>query len=742
MTRKTAISARITHGYAAGAIVGGSHFFLASLFQAEALWFSQQGISFSIGQAIVENLLISLLFAFAASILFSTSQRVGIFLAASILNIFIFIDFSFYKLFLQHLSSSFLEGYQTLSPALASSVLYELDRWFYLNLLALSGTLYLLYRGLLRSRSQYARPKKFSIIGFFSLTAAFVATSSLSPEETYRHPIAVHAHHLLSSSFGSQIATWSSPTSVNSSSHTERTTPVSDPYLTQLLTSAQQATRPLNVVLVVLESVGSIQLLNERGEISPTKTPTLHALAQRGLLFDNLYSPFPATVRSHVALNTGGNIITSSSVFEELSLPYRGPTLAGTLREHGYRTALFSSADLSFENMDGMYANMGYDKIFDFGKAPAAFQAQHRLHSWGAKEESVIQLATQWMTNATPKKPFFLTYISNATHHPYSVPPAYIGPHQGDDERSRYYNSLHYTDHALEEILLFLDDRQLTDNTLIAVIGDHGEAFGDIHHRNVLHANYLYEENVKNFLLIANPRLLKAFHASHRLAALGDVMPTLLAVANIDEIKVPGQNLLSPNYSARTQYFYKNAAPALLGLRDDQWKFIAEQTGNNVELYDLLNDPNEQTNIAALHPDKVASYRTLAAQWYANSDIAYKSQLDHEFLNSKAQVKDIAVGVETAKASPRFTASPTITANSQPVIQTGWWPPLAKETLGYVWRSPSGKEERFDYTTAAGWRQTWVSYDGILPMLPGTWSLSIMRKGARIAFVEFEVLSR
>lgn len=583
------------------------------LFQVQAYYFNPLAIGSKVNHLIVENLLVSLLLAAMVWVLVSRTRR-GIFIAVSLLNIFIFIDFIFYKIFLQHLSSYLVNGYVTVSPINLNSIFKQLDGWFYLNLLVLGSVLLLFHRSLLSWQPLYTtKPRNSVVVGLILVSISLVATTSLSDDEGYRHPIAVYTHDIFSVPSNSNTLSWPSPIHHSNIVQADLARAVVDPSLNQLLTAARSNPEQLNIVLVILESVGAMQLLNERGEISATQTPTLEALSQRGVLFDALYSPLPNTLGSHIALNTGEITIGAT---DALSAMPQGPTLAGTLRDHGYRTALFSSADLSFENMDSLYTNMGYDKIYDFAKAPAAFQAQHRLHSRGGKEEAVLGLATDWMGDSRLKKPFFVTYISNATRPPFSVPDSYKGISESDDERSRYANALHYTDHALEKLLFFLDDHQLTANTLVVVMGDHGITLADAHHHGVPHTNYLHEENIKSFLLIANPRLIKTAHTSHRVAAIVDVMPTLLSLANIDEAQVPGQNLLSHAYSENIQYFFNNTALEIGGLRDRNWKFIAEKLANTIELYNLSVDDMERTNIAANHPDKVAIYRNLTSRQY------------------------------------------------------------------------------------------------------------------------------
>ena len=151
-------------------------------------------------------------------------------------------------------------------------------------------------------------------------------------------------------------------------------------------------------------------------------------------------------------------------------------------------------------------------------------------------------LVTQWIERAgRGDQPFFVEFQTIASHHPYGTWGNDRGPSRGEDDASRYANSLHYVDAVIGRLIDDLQTRDLLDETLIVVTGDHGEEFADLHTDNWVHRNRLYEENIRNFMMVAAPGLGGGGVVSRRLGQHGDVMPTMLSLLGIASPTVPGR---------------------------------------------------------------------------------------------------------------------------------------------------------------------------------------------------------
>lgn len=685
-------------------------------------------------------------------------------------NLYLVLDQVGFKLFFDHFSPTMLEGGQRLGD-LRSSVMAELDGAFYLNIILyvlISSLLFFIFfrdfalRGGSRLAARldglYPSPKAAVVV------LVVIAIGALIPVQAnyvklYHHPF----HNLVLAMSGpprpDSAPSLAAVTSVASASAPARQTaespdkpldlqhlrfgkvspdPQSDERLAAALQTSQARKKPWNIVWIILESVGSRQLLKDDHRPDPGITPTLAKLATHAALFDSVYSVFPGTVRSHVDMVTGGRTLTWGSVFKELTYPYDGPTIGRAFSAAGYDTALFSAQKLDFENMNGFYKQAGYDYYYDFGEADPAFQKHNSLQSWGAKEGPIMSLAVQWLDQRRDHdRPFFLQYLTVATHHPYDVPDDFRRPVPGTTREKNYLNALSYTDSAIGILLRQLQSRHLLDNTLIVINGDHGESFGEYHAQNFLHKNYIYEENIKNFLLIANPKLFSDTVLSPRLASIGDIMPTLLAMANIPPADVPGQNLMVKDFKPRLIYFYKNIHPAQWGLRDGRWKYIGGQLGDSAELYDLGLDPGEVTNLAQIYPDQVAVYDKLAGRWYARTNHEFVSRLkgfqypggkelsDTDLRSAGPKLLTFGYQLPAGSTNSDFKHENSLNPYEVVTAWTHWVNYPRDKVIQFVWQSPSGDTHSEDVKIKSEWSTTLIRNIAPLPMEEGTWHLSL-----------------
>ena len=420
-----------------------------------------------------------------------------------------------------------------------------------------------------------------------------------------------------------------------------------------------------NVVVYIMESVGSKQLLGKDGIADPALAPNFAQLQKNSVTFNKIYDTFPSTTRTHIPMATGGLTSTQGSIEGQSRHKYTGQTITSTFKANHYKTGLFAASDLAFEGLDRFYKFMGYEKFHHYGIADKLFKKRAYLNSWGGDDHTMVEEMLKWVDEDkanTSKKPFFVHLLPDSTHHPYSVPRGYKKTFTGGDTRlDRYKNAIHYTDFALGTLIDGLKKRGLWQNTLLIVTGDHGEAFGGAnkdHPRNFLHKNFLYDENIVSFLMLHDPgvsppkcyqRKQQAsginlrggkgkLHAmvpcvSSHSAAVADTFPTTVAFA-LGDVGVPrpvdgipGQNLLSPQYKLRMHFFHKTASPYQWGLRDGPFKMISNQIGKHVELYDLSVDPLEQNNLAQSKKELVDVYENRVQLWFTHVHCWFTSQL-------------------------------------------------------------------------------------------------------------------
>ncbi len=374
------------------------------------------------------------------------------------------------------------------------------------------------------------------------------------------------------------------------------------------------AAPPKNVLVVVMESTGA-NYLGLYGSRYDT-TPEMEQEARFGLVYDNFYCHMGLTANSLAALTLS---IFPYMTWREYTVEYPsypGTTLAQLLKPRGYRTAFIHTGYLQYTNQDGFLAHRGFDELLDIEDLGGQV-----VSSWGGDDRQLVDAILAWV-DRDPSLPFHLMAWTNESHHPYEPAPHHgrvdffgDGPPPPDAyDLGRYLNTVRSVDHELGRLFDGLRERGLDQDTLVVITGDHGEAFGDPH-PTWGHGARIYEENVRVPLLIWSPAL---FPGGGRVAGIGshvDVMPTIAHLLGVSPAPSwEGRSLFESGRAPRA-YFYAANDDYLLGVREESWKYIYNVTRGRDELYDLENDPREQRNVAAEHPEVCRRLRRHLAAW-------------------------------------------------------------------------------------------------------------------------------
>jgi arylsulfatase A-like enzyme len=241
----------------------------------------------------------------------------------------------------------------------------------------------------------------------------------------------------------------------------------------------------------------------------------------------------------------------------------------------------------------------------------------------------VDRLFTWIDQDASHATPFFALCWTNQTHHPYAMTPGatemnMLGdfnppPPAKRDDINRYLNILAEEDRQIERLLTGLRQRGLADDTLVVFTGDHGEGF-NWPHESFGHGFRLYEENLHVPCIFWNPRL---FAGEKRLPAVGnhiDLAPTITDILGFTPAGAwQGHSLFDPSRPNRA-YYYGAFDDYLLGAREGDWKYTYNATTGYGELYNLHDDPHEQTDVFADHPDLCKQLRDRAGAWARHMD--------------------------------------------------------------------------------------------------------------------------
>ena len=381
--------------------------------------------------------------------------------------------------------------------------------------------------------------------------------------------------------------------------------------------------RPKNVILVVLESTAT-RYLSLYGSRYKT-TPILDAAASHALVFDNFYC--------HVGMSANSMAAITLSLFpymtwREYTVEYPdmpGDSLAQVLKARGFRTSFIHSGDLSYGGGGAFLKNRGFDDIIDSSGLGCTAQT-----SWGCEDRFLVDGMLRWIDRDC-ETPFFIMAWTSESHHPYEPSPdrPFVdffedGPLPPDDyDLGRYLNTVLEVDRQIGRLFQGLRERNMEKNTLVAITGDHGEAFGDPH-RTWGHGARLYEENVHVPLVLWSPGLYAQGRRASQIGSHVDLCPTLADIMGVPaKASWHGRSVFDRLHTPRA-YFYAANDDYLLGVREGDWKYVYNATLGRDELYNLKTDPLEQKNAAAQQRERVGRLRQRLAAWkhYVGGELA------------------------------------------------------------------------------------------------------------------------
>ncbi|MHC4068094.1 MAG: LTA synthase family protein [Planctomycetota bacterium] len=353
----------------------------------------------------------------------------------------------------------------------------------------------------------------------------------------------------------------------------------------QIDRSSQNPAVNQNVIIIVLEGIQyrHTSLYDRKSNL----TPYLETLAASGAEFTNARSSLTHTTKVLFSLLTGRFPSPSHDLVEAVPLEKPYCSLATILKSSlNFRTAFFQSAKGNFESRPGLVYNLGFEKFWarDDLDDPNAY-----LGYLAADEFAMLEPVVRWIKADT--KPFLLTILCSVTHDPYQVPDWFAKPAKEPIER--YNQTIFYTDKFIAELDARLNELDLIDNTIICVIGDHGEAFGE--HGLLGHERIAFEEALSIPFCLRAPSLVKPGTVITSPVSSVDLMPTLFSLLgfNFDDIDFDGLNVLGPVPKDRKVYFSSWLNQSPIGFVKQNKKFIYYPTTKMVSVYDLRIDPLE-----------------------------------------------------------------------------------------------------------------------------------------------------
>ena len=358
-----------------------------------------------------------------------------------------------------------------------------------------------------------------------------------------------------------------------------------------------------NVLLVTLDTTRSDRIACYGNR--DIQTPTLDRLAAEGVLFSRTTAVAPTTLPTHASILTGLYPVHHGARVNGLfRLDEEQETLAERLRDEGYRTGAVVSAFV----LDSRYGlDQGFEQYDDTLPGNAG---ERRGHYAESPADHTTDRAAQWMRGVADER-FFLWVHYFDPHHEYQ-PPA---PFAQQYEENRYDGEIAYVDDELKRLLAVLDELAVTDDTLVVVVGDHGESLGQ--HGELTHGYLPYGATLRVPLILRCGERLGGGTHCRNLASQVDIVPTVLSLLGVDD-SAPRDGLPLHDLPAvnRPTFFesvagtFEHGWEPLIGVCRGEFKYIHS---SEPELFDLVRDPGEQTNLYSGDSELVTEFQTLLA---------------------------------------------------------------------------------------------------------------------------------
>jgi arylsulfatase A-like enzyme len=403
------------------------------------------------------------------------------------------------------------------------------------------------------------------------------------------------------------------------------------------LLCAAENSRP-NVLLVITDDQGY-------GDFSlhgnpHLQTPVFDKLARQGVQFERYFvSPLCAPTRA--SLLTGRYWLRGGVwgvTHSKEALRPEEITIAEALKAAGYRTGIFGKWH-NGEQYPYTPPGQGFDEFFGFhnGHWNNYFDTELLRGAGFVKTRGyvadVLADAAIAFIEQNKSRPFFCYVPFNTPHSPFQVPDKYFDRFKKmglDDTLSSVYGMCENLDENLGRLLATLERLGLRENTIVLFMTDNGANTDRFNAGMKGRKGSVHEGGSRVPLIIQWPARFKTPRVVSQIAAHVDVLPTLLDLCGVtvsNGFPLDGRSLrplLEGNtngWPERILFTHQTRAlqtPAKFpgAARSQRYRLVNE--GRGYELYDMVADPGQSSNIAAANPDVVRQLSATYEAWFAD----------------------------------------------------------------------------------------------------------------------------
>lgn len=418
--------------------------------------------------------------------------------------------------------------------------------------------------------------------------------------------------------------------------------------------SAGEAPKP-NIIIVLVDDLGWTDLACFGSRYH--RTPHLDRLAQDGMRLTSGYAACTVCSPTRAALLTGQYparlhltdwIAGHDRPFAKLKIPdwtkrleQSTVTIAERLKSAGYATACIGKWHLGDETH--VPQDHGFDvNIGGYHRGqPPSYHAPYKIPTLqpdGQAGEFLTDReaaeAVRFIT-ANKDRPFLLYLPHYAVHTPIQAKAEVAARYQAIDTsgmthtRPDYAALLESVDDAMGTMRAALADLKIDDRTIIIFTGDNGGLIGPTSNKPLrVGKGSAYEGGVRVPWIVHWPSVTKPGAESTVPVMTIDLHPTVLEMTGV--AADPAQPLDGVSLAAHLRggpapdrealfwhypHYHPGGATPHSAVRMRDWKLIHFFEDDRVELYDVVRDIGETTDLAAKEPQRVAAMRARLDQW-------------------------------------------------------------------------------------------------------------------------------
>lgn len=236
------------------------------------------------------------------------------------------------------------------------------------------------------------------------------------------------------------------------------------PTLTTL-TPSQKRDKPLNLVIILQESLGATFVESLGG--TPV-TPNIERLKAQGIWFEQLYATGTRSVRGIEAVTAGFAPTPADSTVKLSKSQKNFFTLAALLEQRGYHTEFIYGGESHFDNMRSFFTGNGFNHIVE----QKDYKNPVFVSSWGVSDEDLLNKThEQLLAHHQAGKPFFTLAFSSSNHAPFEFPDGRIDLYE--QPKGTDNNAVKYADYAIGEFFKKAQNSPYWKDTVFLIVADH-----------------------------------------------------------------------------------------------------------------------------------------------------------------------------------------------------------------------------------------------------------------------------